>query len=153
MCNITTLGLIKMSRSHIPRSCLGYSIFERIVNPIFIIFILGETFLTVNLLTQTKIAFKHFSLGKLTYQLTTSRFKKMLVFHLQGSCLGNTYNQRDGVGPSNYCSPRWDISNSLLTNPNGDSIQKLQPQETDVPTYHFYVNKTIGVWFSRFMVT
>lgn len=44
-----------------------------------------------------------------------------------------------------YYFPWWKIFNGVSSDPNADSMQKIHPQEVDVPTYHFWVNKTIGV--------
>ena len=34
---------------------------------------------------------------------------------------------------------------SLMNYPNTDGMEKLQPCEANVPTYHFGVHKTIGI--------
>ena len=48
-------------------------------------------------------------------------------------------------------SPRWDLSNGLLNDPNGDHMQKLWPGEVGIPTYHFGAHKNVGVSSSRIL--
>ena len=59
--------------------------------------------------------------------------------------------QRNGVGPSNYFSPLEELSNGLLSDPNGYHMQMLRPQEVDVPTYHFMVHKIVEISSCRVM--
>ena len=55
------------------------------------------------------------------------------------------------LGLFHYCTPRWDLSNGLSSNPNGDHMQKLCPQEVGIPTYHFGARKIVGISSSRVM--
>ena len=48
-----------------------------------------------------------------------------------------------------HSTPRRDLSNGLLNDPNGDHMQKLCPQEVGLQIYHFGVNKIVGVSSSR----
>ena len=50
-----------------------------------------------------------------------------------------------GVGHFHYCATQQDLSNGLSSDPNGDRMQKLHPCEVNVKTFHFGVNKIVGV--------
>lgn len=56
--------------------------------------------------------------------------------------------QRHGVRNFNYCFLEWDLSNRLLNNPNGNHMQNIHPWGVYVPTYHFWVKKTIDVSYT-----
>jgi hypothetical protein len=47
----------------------------------------------VSRVTQKEIVCKSYAHGKLTYQFTTSRFTKFLVFHILGWCLQETIDK------------------------------------------------------------
>ena len=89
-CQITTLRFTKLFAFHLIESCEGYTIFEIMVYSILIFFLLCDTIPTISQLTQTKIICKSYAPEKLTYQLTTSGFPKLLAFHHLRSCLGYT---------------------------------------------------------------
>ena len=56
-----------------------------------------------------------------------------------------------GLVPIHYSTPRRDLSNGLLSDPNRNRMQKLHPREVDIPTYHFKAHKNIGISSSRVM--
>lgn len=99
MYQLTTLGCRKWSSFHLMRSCLGYTIYlcynisKYLVYSIFNIILLNNTFPTVSQETQMEIVCKSYNPRKLMYQITTLRFKKLLVFHLQWSFLGYTIDK------------------------------------------------------------
>lgn len=75
--------------------------------------------------TQMEIICQIFISVKMTYQLTPSMLEKILEFYIIGSLF-------------------------FYTIAKGDHMQKSQPWEVDVPTYHFGLHQTIGV--SSYMV-
>jgi hypothetical protein len=81
----------------------------------------------------------HFGVDK---TIGFSSYKVMFIVH---------YSLRNGIEPIYYFSPWWALSNILPSDPNGDHMQKLCHREYDVPTYHIWVNKIIGVSSSRVM--
>ena len=48
------------------------------------------------------------------------------------------YRLRNGLDTFHYFFPLWDLSNSLLSDPNGYRMQKLFPKQVDVPSYYFH---------------
>ena len=59
--------------------------------------------------------------------------------------------QWNGLEPFHYYDAQQDISNNLLSDPNGDRMQKLCALEIDVPTYHFMVHKMVSILSYNFM--
>jgi hypothetical protein len=53
---------------------------------------------------------------------------------------------------SKSCSSRIDLSNKLLSTPNGDRMQKLRPWEVDVSTTPIEAHKPFGFSSSRVRV-
>jgi hypothetical protein len=74
-------------------SCLGYIIHECMVQALSTIILLLNTFPKVSQVTKMKIICKRYAIRKLTYHLRTSRFIKLLAFHLLHMCLGNTLSE------------------------------------------------------------
>ena len=54
-----------------------------------------------------------------------------------------------GVILSLNFSSWWDISNSILSDPTKDHLQKLCPHEGYVPNYNFGVDKMVDIYYSR----
>lgn len=89
----TTLRFTKMLAFHLLGSGLGYIIFECMVFSLVTIFLLDDSSPIVSWATQINIVCKCYSLKKLTYELTTSRFIKLLAFHWIGWYLGYTISK------------------------------------------------------------
>jgi hypothetical protein len=62
---------------------------------------------------------------------------------------GSNMDHRSCCSPKS-CSSRIDLSNELLSAPNGDRMQKLRPWEVDVSTTPIGAHKPFG--FSSFWV-
>lgn len=59
--------------------------------------------------------------------------------------------QRYGLGNFIYFNPHQDLSNNIFSDPNGDCMQNLFPQEVEVQTYHFVVHIIVRISSSRIM--
>ena len=79
---LTTSKFAKLLSFHQICSPLCHTIYKYVVYYLFSIVILSKTFPKVSQATQTEIVYKSYSTGKLTYQLTTLGFMKLLAFHL-----------------------------------------------------------------------
>lgn len=69
---------------------LWYTVSEGMVEDILTIVVLGQTFPTVSWATQIEIICKIYASWKLTCQLTTLGFTKLLEFYILWSCLQYT---------------------------------------------------------------
>ena len=87
---LANMRFTKLLKFTIKGWCLEYIVYLGMAYDLFTIGILGETFSIVLWVTQTKIVCKRYTLQKLTYQLRTLGFIKILSFHILGSCLGYT---------------------------------------------------------------
>ena len=70
------------------RLILVYTLAKGMEYSLFIIFLLHDSFTTISQMTKMKILCKSYTRGKLKYKLTTSGFKKLLVFDLLEYILG-----------------------------------------------------------------
>ena len=86
----TPLRFTKPLVFHIVGSCLGFTIDKGMVYFFLNIVVLDEIIPIVSRETQTNIKCKDYSAGMLTYQITTTGFRKLLVFDQLYSCLGYT---------------------------------------------------------------
>ena len=78
------------------------------------------------------------------YQLTTFGVHKTFGLSSSRFMIRLHPRQRHGKGPFFHFFPYGYLFNGLLSNPNHDHIQNLFLWEVSVPTYHFWVHKTVG---------
>lgn len=75
------------------RFIIMVNIYKGMGYPLISMVPLIKTFPTVSRATQKEIRCKSYALGMLTYQLTTSEFTKLLVFHIIVQFLGYTIDE------------------------------------------------------------
>ena len=93
---LTTLGFTKLFVFYLIGSCLWYIIAKFMVKVLYNIILISYAFPTLFWVTETNILCKSYTLGKLTYQVTTLGLRKLHVFHIIRSCLG--YNISKSIG-------------------------------------------------------
>ena len=106
---------------------------------------IGEKFWIFSPMTKMEIVWKSYAPGKWTYQLSTLRFRKMLLFHIIVTYLG--YIVYKGMVKVIFVIlfSQQDLFNGLSSEPNRDPMQNVCPWEVDIPTYHFKVHKIVCV--------
>ena len=125
MYHLTTLRPRKLLQFHILGSCLVYTIGTFVVQALFTIGLLGETFPMIYQVTQTKINAKDMPQE---VDVPSYNFGVYKTIH---------HIRRQDVGPLHYFYPHQDLSNGLSSDPNGNRMQKLSTHEFGMPTYHF----------------
>ena len=98
---------------------------------------------------QNKYPCKSYAHKNLTFQLTTLGFTKLLALHLIGSCL--VYNIVKGMVDSIFTISLPDKSFLMISQATQTKIvcKSYVPKKVNVPTYHFKVDKIIGISYSR----
>lgn len=119
------------------------------VSDIFYIVLLGDTIQMASHASEMNIVYKIYAPKKMTYKLTTSWFKSIDGVSSSRFIFRFHHIKRNGVFNFHYFSPRQDLSSSLLRDRNEDHMQMLRPQEVHIPTYHFEVDKIVGISQSR----
>ena len=79
------------------------------------------------------------------------RFQKIVGVSYYRVILSVHYILRHREVPLHYFTSWQGHSNDLLSDPNRDHMQKLCPRELEVETYHFGVNKFVGISHPRFI--
>jgi hypothetical protein len=147
---LITLMLTKWLSFPLIGSFLVNTIAEGMVYAIFIIFLLTNTFLIVSWAIQTEIICKIYPLV-VNIQTYLSRVHKTIVLSYSMVMFMVHHLQIHGLVPFYYWGPQRDLSNSLLSDPNRDFIQKLFAQEFDLPTYNFDIKKIDVIYYSMVM--
>jgi hypothetical protein len=109
------------------------------------ILLLGDTSPMVSQATQEDIICKSYASGKLTYQLTILGFQKTISISSFRVMFRVNLMKRNGLQPIHFFTPQLSLFKGLSSNPNGDHMQKLRPQEGDLATYHFGVHKIVCI--------